>query len=91
MNQNDSFLQNLIELAERLSVRIVFENLKDDEFIINSGMCSVKGDTLIIIDSRSSVEEKIKTLCRELKKFNLENIFIQPALREMIDEQNGSF
>tara|TARA_B100000315_G_scaffold59856_1_gene54288 strand:+ start:9499 stop:9774 length:276 start_codon:yes stop_codon:yes gene_type:complete len=88
---NDSLLQSLVELAERLSVRVIFKNLKDDEFVIKSGMCSVKGDTLIIIDSRVSLEEKIKTLCQELKKFNLDNIFISPAMRDTLEGQNKSF
>ena len=91
MNSNDSLLQSLIELAEKLSVRVIFKNLKDDEFVIKSGMCSIKGDTLIIIDSRVSLEEKVKTLCKELKKFNLDNIFISPAIRDILQGQNESF
>jgi len=91
VNSNDSLLQSLIELAEKLSVRVIFKNLKDDEFVIKSGMCSIKGDTLIIIDSRVSLEEKIKTLCQELKKFNLDNIFISPAIRDILQGQNESF
>ncbi len=91
MNSNDSLLQSLIELAEKLSVRVIFRNLKDDEFVIKSGMCSIKGDTLIIIDSRVSLEEKVKTLCQELKKFNLDNIFISPAMRDILQGQNESF
>ncbi len=91
MNPNDSLLQSLVELAEKLSVRVIFRNLKDDEFVIKSGMCSIKGDTLIIIDSRVSLEEKVKTLCQELKKFNLDNIFISPAIRDILQGQNESF
>jgi hypothetical protein len=91
VNPNDSLLQSLIELAEKLSVRVIFKNLKDDEFVIKSGMCSIKGDTLIIIDSRVSLEEKVKTLCQELKKFNLDNIFISPAMRDILQGQNESF
>ncbi len=91
MNPNDSLLQSLVDLAEKLSVKVIFKNLKDDEFVIRSGMCSVKGDTLIIIDSRVSLEEKIKTLCRELKKFNLDNIFISPVMRNILEGQDESF
>lgn len=91
MNPDDSLLQSLVELAEKLSVRVIFKNLKDDEFVIKSGMCSIKGDTLIIIDSRVSLEEKVKTLCQELKKFNLDNIFISPAMRDILQGQNESF
>ncbi len=88
-NNNDSILHSLIGLAEKLSIRVIFKNLQDDEFLIRSGMCSVKGDTLIIIDSRSNLEEKIKALIGELKKFNLDNIFIAPALREILEKQDG--
>lgn len=91
MNHNESFLESLVELAERLSIRVVFKNLHDDEFVIRGGMCSVKGNTLIIIDSRASLEDKIKTLCCEIKKFNLDNIFIQPALRKILEKEYEPF
>ncbi len=84
MDNKDSILQSLIELAEKLSVKVIFKNLQDEEFIIRGGMCSVKGETLILIDSRSSFEEQIKIFCRELKKFNLDNIFISPLLRKIL-------
>ncbi len=85
VNNQDFYLKSLVDLAEKLSVRVVFQNLQDDEFVIRSGSCSVKGDTVIIIDSRVSQEDQVKTLCRELKKFNIENIFIPPALREILE------
>jgi hypothetical protein len=91
VNYTDSLLQSLVDLAEKLSVRVIFKNLKDDEFVIRSGKCSIKGDTIIIIDSRVSLEEKIKTLCQELKKFNLDNIFISPVLRDILELQDESF
>ena len=91
VNHNESLLNSFVELAEKLSVRVIFKNLKDDEFVVRSGMCSVKGDTFIIIDSRAALEEKIETLCRELKKFNLDNIFISPALRDILEKQDDLF
>lgn len=91
MDNKDSILQSLIELAEKLSVKVIFKNLQDEEFIIRGGMCSVKGETLILIDSRSSFEEQIKIFCRELKKFNLDNIFISPLLREILEDNHEPF
>ncbi len=91
MDNKDLILQSLIELAEKLSVKVIFKNLQDEEFIIRGGMCSVKGETLILIDSRSSFEEQIKIFCRELKKFNLDNIFISPLLREILEDNHEPF
>jgi hypothetical protein len=91
VDNKDSILQSLIELAEKLSVKVIFKNLQDEEFIIRGGMCSVKGETLILIDSRSSFEERIKIFCRELKKFNLDNIFISPLLREILEDNHEPF
>jgi len=91
VDNKDSILQSLIELAEKLSVKVIFKNLQDEEFIIRGGMCSVKGETLILIDSRSSFEEQIKIFCRELKKFNLDNIFISPLLREILEDNHEPF
>ena len=91
MDNKDLILQSLIELAEKLSVKVIFKNLQDEEFIIRGGMCSVKGETLILIDSRSSFEEQIKIFCRELKKFNLDNIFISPLLRKILEDNHEPF
>jgi hypothetical protein len=91
VDNKDSILHSLIELAEKLSVKVIIKNMQDEEFTIRGGMCSLKGETLILIDSRSSFEEKIKIFCRELKKFNLDNIFISPQLREILEDDHEPF
>lgn len=79
-----SLLRNLEDLASRLEIKIRYENLADDELTIQSGGCKVLGRHLIIMDPRSSIGERARVLARELGKYNLEDIYVLPRLREFI-------
>ncbi len=40
---------------------------------------------LIIIDSRMGPAERVSVLSRELRRFDLENVFVPPAVRSLLD------
>ena len=80
--KDEQMLKALEEVAERLSVKIHYEKMKVFEFRVEDGSCKLKGEPKIYIDRRRPLKEKISILAKELGKFNLENIFIPPLLRE---------
>ena len=82
-----SLLRHLEDLATRLEIRVRYENLADDELFIHSGGCKVLGRHLIIIDPRCSIGERARILARELSKYNLEDVYILPRVREYISLQ----
>jgi hypothetical protein len=92
--RDEEIMKALEELAERLSVRIHFEEMKAFEFRVEDGSCRVKGEPSIFIDRKRPLKEKISILARELQKFDLEDIYIPPLLRERIllpnDDQGNS-
>ncbi|MGD8763778.1 MAG: hypothetical protein PVG87_15820, partial [Desulfobacteraceae bacterium] len=51
-----------------------------------SGLCKVKGNYLFIIDKHKSIHKKIKILASQLASMPHENIFIIPAVRELLDK-----
>ena len=81
---NEDILHNLEYLAKRLSVDVKYRNLSDEEFRIESGTCNLKGKDMIIIDSRLPAKEKCRILSIQLKKYNTDDIFIPPVIREMM-------
>ncbi len=80
--KDEQMLKDLEEVAERLSVKVHYERMKAFEFRVEDGSCKLKGEPKVYIDSRRPLKEKISILAQELGKFNLEDIFIPPLLRE---------
>lgn len=82
--KNEEILKALEELAEKLSVRIRYDELKAFEFRIQDGGCTVKGETQVFIDRKKRTWEKIQILARELEKFDLDGVYVPPLLREKV-------
>ena len=82
--QDEQILEALEEVAERLSIKVHYERMKAFEFRVQDGQCKLKGELKIYIDSRHSTKDKVSILAQELGKFNLENIYIPPLLREKV-------
>jgi len=82
--RDEEILQALEQVAERLSVTVHYEDMKSFEFRIQDGFCTLKGESHIYIDRKRPVHEKIHVLAQELKKFNLEEVYLPPLLRERV-------
>lgn len=81
----DTFLlQHLETLAARLGVEVRYETLADDELTIQSGGCRVLGKNLILIETRRSPREKARILARELSRYDLEEHYLLPGVRDFI-------
>ncbi len=82
-----TILDHLEELAERFGVQIRYEAIKQDEDSLNvvGGLCLLKGKYVLIINSKATVKDRIKTLAMAVKHFDLDRIYIRPDLRELLD------
>ena len=79
-------LSQLEGLAYMLGIQIRYEKIVEDEVSSMGGLCRVKGEWVIIINSRATINEKIQTLAKSLKNFDLNNIYVRPALRELLEK-----
>lgn len=57
------------------------------------GLCLLKGEYVVIINSKATAKERIKTLVVAIKHFDLDQIYIRPALRELLEgiREHGEF
>jgi len=64
-------LMQLEELADKLGVPIRYDKIKpeEDEIVISGGLCRVRGNLVIIINSRITTRNKIQALVEALKHF----------------------
>ncbi|MGC8659683.1 MAG: hypothetical protein ACP5U1_11470 [Desulfomonilaceae bacterium] len=83
MNDID-LLSKLEDLANRLGVKLRYENLSKGPVRAMGGYCRLLDDHLILIDKNDSKKRKIKLIARSLRRFDLETVFVPPALRRII-------
>jgi hypothetical protein len=79
-----SLLQHLEGAAAQLGIEVRYEILADDEFSIHSGGCKLLGRNLILIHRHLAPLERARILARELSKYDLEDLYLLPRVREFI-------
>jgi len=86
MDEN-TIIEQLEELIERFGVHIRHEAIKQDEDSVNvvGGLCLLKGEYVLIVNSKAAIRDKIRALGMALKQFDHEKIYILPVLRELLD------
>jgi hypothetical protein len=78
----------LEELAERFGIQIRYEPIRQDEDLVRvvGGLCLLRREYVLIIDSKAAMGDKIRTFAEALRHFDLDPIYIKPALRELLDK-----
>ena len=79
-------LTGLEDLAQRLGLTVRYEGLGDDGLEVNSGRCRLRGEEILLIERRLDQAGRIDVLSRELKKLDLQGVFIRPYLRQWLGE-----
>jgi hypothetical protein len=79
-------LSQLEELAERLGILVRDENINIDDVSSTGGLCIVEGQHILILNSKTTVTEKIQVAIRALRQFDISEIYVKPGVRELLDE-----
>ncbi len=82
----DQLYQELKDLAERMQVTVCEQNLKTSGIKVQSGLCTVKGQNLFIIDKHKSVQKKIRILAAQRASIPHEDLYIIPTVRELLEK-----
>jgi hypothetical protein len=82
----DQLYQELKDLAERLHITVTEQNLRSSGIKVQSGLCTVKGKQMFIMDKHKSVHKKIRILAAQLATMPLEHLYIIPAVRELLNK-----
>jgi hypothetical protein len=86
MDEN-TIIDQLEELIKSFGVQIRHEAIKQDEDLVKmvGGLCLLRGEYVLIINSKATIEDKIRALGMALKHFDHEKIYMLPVLRELLD------
>ncbi len=87
MDEN-TLIEQLEELVKSFGVQIRREPIKQDEDLVKvvGGLCLLRGEYVLIINSKATTMERINTLATALKHFDLDRIYLRPVLRELLDK-----
>ena len=81
----DQIYQHLVDLAEKLGIDVSVQNLKISGFPVKSGVCRIKGKNRIVLDKHMSKDDQIDVLVDCLRTFSLDDIYIVPAIRDLLN------
>jgi hypothetical protein len=77
-------LDQLEKLAESLGIKIRHEQLQKEGTFFPGGLCKIKGENILIINSKAGMEDKIEILSKAVRSFDLSKVYMRPALREFL-------
>ncbi len=81
-----AILDHLEALANTLGIEIRYEYLDGETAFHSGGLCRVRDKYFVIVNETASKGEKIQIIARALRRFDLSQIFIKPALRDFLEE-----
>ena len=81
--KNKDLLDESHSLAERLEIKI----LKGKGDFLGGG-CIVNNEKVIVINKSKPIEQRLNTLASYFNEYDLDSVFLLPALREYIDSVN---
>jgi hypothetical protein len=83
---NEEILLNqLEELADKLGIVVRDENINMDESSSTGGLCRIEGKYVLILNSKATVKEKNQVMIKALRQFDLNDIYLKPVIRELLE------
>ncbi len=79
-----SLLGQLEDLARRLGIEVRYEMLKREGAFAQGGLCRLKGQYLLLINSKAPHRDKIEALALAATRFDLSQVFMKPGLRDFL-------
>ena len=77
--EKKEILNHLLEIAEKLDIKIIREN----KLIVN-GTCKSYGKDYIILNKNTTIDDKIDVCIDCLRRRSLEGIYLLPEIREIL-------
>ena len=79
-----SILSQLEALAYKLGVDVRYEDFEEDIENSLGGLLKLKGRHVILVNREKPLKAQVKTLIKALRKFNIQGLYVKPALRELL-------
>jgi hypothetical protein len=87
---HEELLIQLEDLAGRLNIQVQYESLKNEDPSTFGGFCRVRDRHMIIIHSKATISRKIDIFTEALRRFDIDDLYMRPALREYLKKDIDS-
>ena len=82
-------LKHLEALAHTLGIPIRYERMEAETPFPSGGLCRIKGSHVIIVNISVADGEKVRTIADALRRFDLSQVYLKPALRDLLEKSDG--
>jgi hypothetical protein len=82
--ETKQLLAELEDIVQRLGYKLRYEKGN-----FEGGYCLLKESRLFVINSRSEAEKRVGIIARNLKEIGVDDIFVKPQIREVIEQENA--
>lgn len=82
--KQEQIYQELKDIAQKLGLTVAEKSFRNLGITVRSGFCRIKNENKFLMDKHKSLEHKISILATELNTYDLESIYIMPAIREIL-------
>jgi hypothetical protein len=83
--KDELLLSQLEDLANKLGIAIRHFKFIRDESSGRGGLCRIRGEYVLFVDSQATTKEKILVTIEALKQFDLGDIHVNPAIRDLLE------
>jgi len=83
--KDELLLEKLEETAERLSVKVNYDDLHKGEIRTNGGIFTLKGEERILIHKKLSTKERVEILLRLLSGLDTEGLHLPDTVRKRLE------
>jgi hypothetical protein len=80
----EQIYQGLKDLADRLGIVVSEKKLSSESLKVKSGLCKIRGQFVMILDTQLSTYHKNRILATCLSDLPHDAIFVIPAVREFL-------
>lgn len=80
----EQIYQELQDLAEKLGMTVSEQSFRTSGIPVKSGFCVIKGKMHCIIDKNITLHKKTRVLAQSLFDLPHENLYVVPAVRDII-------
>ena len=87
---HEELLIQLEDLAGRLNIQVQYESLKNEDPSTFGGFCRIRDQHMIIIHSKATISRKIDIFTEALRRFDIDDLYMRPALREYLKKDVDS-
>ncbi len=77
-------LAELEDVADKLGFKVRYEKGN-----FAGGYCILKESRLLVVNSRNEAERRIIILAKSLKEIGIDDIFVKPNVREIIEKESS--